>query len=227
MGAAAATAARAASASGTSATELASRASKAPRLARLLWVPLLVAPIRLALGALGLVGARLAGLDGERALVTFALGAGVMMVTALGDPRARVLGPKGQPEPVAAAVAKRALPIVDEKIVEVTGDADDLTIHFADGGTLHREAVFHRAPTRQHSGLAEQLGCEVLPDGTIKVDEIGQTSTPGVSAAGDMAKLPGMPDATTLVVLGAADGVRAAVWMEGDLFRSGLGVFPS
>ncbi|MDQ2588960.1 NAD(P)/FAD-dependent oxidoreductase [Saccharothrix yanglingensis] len=136
-------------------------------------------------------------------------------------------GPIELPEPVAAAVAARALPIVDEKIVGITGDADDLTIHFADGSTLRREAVFHRAPTRQHSGLAEQLGCEVLPDGTIKVDEIGQTTTPGVSAAGDMAKLPGMPDATTLVVLGAADGVRAAVWMEGDLFRSGLGVFPS
>ncbi len=137
-------------------------------------------------------------------------------------------GPIELPGFVAEAVAKRELPIVDKKIREITGDADDLTIHFADGSALQREAIFHRAPTRQHSGLAEQLGCEVLPDGTIKVDEIGQTTVPGVAAAGDMAKLPGMPDATTLVVLGAADGVRAAVWMEGDLFRSGLGVvFPS
>lgn len=137
-------------------------------------------------------------------------------------------GPIELPGFVAEAVAKRELPIVDKKIREITGDVDDLTIHFADGSTLQREAIFHRAPTRQHSGLAEQLGCEVQPDGTIKVDEIGQTTVPGVAAAGDMAKLPGMPDATTLVVLGAADGVRAAVWMEGDLFRSSLGVvFPS
>ena len=68
-------------------------------------MPLLVAPIRLGLGALGLVGARLAGLDGERALITFAFGAGVMMVTALGDPRARVLAPRAEPEPVPAEAA--------------------------------------------------------------------------------------------------------------------------
>ena len=93
---------RGASASGSSGTEAASRALEAPRLARLLWVPLLVAPIRLALGALGVVGARLAGLDADRALITFALGAGVMMVSALGDPRARLLGARGEPEPVPA-----------------------------------------------------------------------------------------------------------------------------
>jgi thioredoxin reductase len=54
------------------------------------------------------------------------------------------------------------------------------------------------------------------------VDEIGQTTVPGVAAVGDTAKLPGMPVATTLVVLGAADGVRAAVWMDGGLFRGDL-----
>jgi thioredoxin reductase len=137
-------------------------------------------------------------------------------------------GPMNLPEPVASAVAKRELPIVDKLIREVTGESDDLTIHFADGTTLHREAVFHRAPTRQHSALAEQLGCEILPDGTIRVNEMQQTTVPGVAAAGDMAKLPALPDATTLVVLGAADGVRAAVWMDTELFRSDLGVvFPT
>jgi thioredoxin reductase len=137
-------------------------------------------------------------------------------------------GPVELHEPVRSAVAARELPIVDKPIREITGGVDDLTIHFTDGSTLHREAIFHRAPTRQHSALAEQLGCEVQPDGTIKVDEIQQTTVPGVAAAGDMAKLPGMPDATTLVVLGAADGVRAAVWMESDLFRGDLGiVFPA
>jgi thioredoxin reductase len=137
-------------------------------------------------------------------------------------------GPLNLPEPVASAVAKRELPIVDKLIREITGEADDLTIHFADGTTLHRQAIFHRAPTRQHSALAEQLGCEILPDGTIRVNEMQQTTVPGVAAAGDMAKLPALPDATTLVVLGAADGVRAAVWMDAELFRSDLGVvFPT
>lgn len=131
------------------------------------------------------------------------------------------------PEPVAEAVAKRDLPVLSTPIREITGEPDDLTVHFADGETLARQTVFHRAPTRQHSTLAAQLGCEVLPDGTIRVDEMQQTTVPGVAAAGDMAKLPGLPAATTLVVLGAGDGVRAAVWMDGELFRSDLGVtFP-
>lgn len=136
-------------------------------------------------------------------------------------------GPMEFPAPVASAVAVRELPIVDKPIREITGDVDDLTIHFDDASMLRREAIFHRAPTRQHSGLAEQLGCEVLPDGTIRVDETQQTTVPGVAAVGDMAKLPAVPDATTLVVLGAGDGVRAALWMETDMFRADLGVvFP-
>jgi thioredoxin reductase len=133
-------------------------------------------------------------------------------------------GPLELPEPVASAAKARELQIADAPIREITGDLDDLTIHFADGTSLHRQAIFHRAPTRQHSNLAEQLGCEVLPDGTIKVDELQRTTAPGVSAAGDLAKLPAVPDATTLVVLGAGDGVRAALWMDLELFRSGLGV---
>jgi thioredoxin reductase len=131
------------------------------------------------------------------------------------------------PEPVASAVANSKVFTMDAPIQKITGEVDDLTIHFTDGRTLHRQAIFHRAPTRQHSDLATQLGCEMLPDGTIKVNELQQTTVPGVSAVGDMAKLPAVPDATTLVVLGAGDGVRAALWMETDLFRSDLGiVFP-
>lgn len=136
-------------------------------------------------------------------------------------------GPLEFPEPVRSAVANSKVFTMDSKIERITGEQDDLTIHFTDGRTLGRQAIFHRAPTRQHSDLAEQLGCEILPDGTVKVNDLQQTTVPGVSAVGDMAKLPAVPDATTLVVLGAGDGVRAALWMESDLFRSDLGiVFP-
>ncbi|MFC3456333.1 NAD(P)/FAD-dependent oxidoreductase [Amycolatopsis speibonae] len=127
------------------------------------------------------------------------------------------------PERITVTAAERGVPVVDKKIAEITGTPGDLTIRFADGDEVRREAIFHRAPSGRQSALAEQLGCEILPDGTVKVDETGLTTVPGVAAAGDMAKLPGLPDATTLVALGAADGVRAAVWMDGDLFRSGLG----
>lgn len=137
-------------------------------------------------------------------------------------------GPLELSEPVRSAVADSGLRVIDTAVTEVVGELDDLTIRFADGATLARQAIFHRAPTRQHSGLAAQLGCEILLDGTVRVDELQQTTVPGVAAAGDTAKLLAVPDATTLVVLGAADGVRAALWMEADLFRGDLGiVFPA
>jgi len=135
-------------------------------------------------------------------------------------------GPLEIPAEIQTQLDERGVQVADAPITRLTGEADDLTIEFADGRTLRRQAIFHRAPTRQHSALAAQLGCEILPDGTVQVDELQQTTVPGVAAAGDTAKLERVPDATTLVVLGAADGVRTALWMETDLFRSDLGLDP-
>ncbi|OJG08497.1 hypothetical protein BG618_00389 [Pseudonocardia autotrophica] len=49
---------------------------------------------------------------------------------------------------------------------------------------------------------------------------------PGGSAAGDAARQPGLPDGVTLVGVGAGSGVAAAVWLEQELFRTGLPVAP-
>ena len=65
-------------------------------------MPLVVAPIRLALGILALAAAGLTGLSGERALVAFAFGTCVMMLAALADPRARLLQQRDPAEPVPA-----------------------------------------------------------------------------------------------------------------------------
>jgi thioredoxin reductase len=132
-------------------------------------------------------------------------------------------GPADLPDAIRGKLDKRGVRLIESPIHRVTGELDDLTVEFTDGSTVHRQAVFHRAPTRQHSELAHQLGCEILPDGTVRVDELQRTTVPGVAAAGDTAKLPAVPDAATLVSLGAADGVRAAVWMDGFLFRDDLG----
>ncbi len=36
------------------------------------------------------------------------------------------------------------------------------------------------------SGLAQRLGCTLMDDGAVQVIELGQTTVPGVYAAGDM-----------------------------------------
>jgi thioredoxin reductase len=136
-------------------------------------------------------------------------------------------GPLDLPDTLAARLDEHGVRHIAEPIVAVTGERDDLTLRFADGTTLARQAIFHRPPSRQHSTLAEELGCTILPDGTVRVDERQQTSVPGISAAGDTAKLEPVPEATTFVVAGASDGVRAAVWMENDLFSDDVGLTQS
>ncbi|WP_433323783.1 NAD(P)/FAD-dependent oxidoreductase [Spirillospora sp. CA-294931] len=135
-------------------------------------------------------------------------------------------GPLELPDEITKRLAERGVRVITEPVTEITGGLGELDLRLADGTVLRREAIYHRAPTRQHSELAAQLGCEILDDGTVRVDELQRTTVPGVAAAGDTAKLPAVPDAATLVSLGAADGVRAALWMEGDLFRSSLGLAP-
>ncbi|MFG1706610.1 NAD(P)/FAD-dependent oxidoreductase [Nonomuraea sp. M3C6] len=136
-------------------------------------------------------------------------------------------GPLELPAVIAAKLDEKGVRVIDIPITRVAGEPGALELHFADGSTLARQDIYHRAPTRQHSALAAELGCRLNDDGTVRVNELQETTVPGVAAAGDTAKLPAVPDAPTLVSLGTADGVRAAVWMDGDLFRSDLGLVPS
>jgi thioredoxin reductase len=69
-----------------------------------------------------------------------------------------------------------------------TGEDGLRAIIFRDGRRLEREHIFMRPPHQQRSPLASQLGCVMSDDGLyVKVDAKGETSVPGVYAAGDMA----------------------------------------
>ncbi|MGL4744560.1 MAG: NAD(P)/FAD-dependent oxidoreductase [Phycicoccus sp.] len=135
-------------------------------------------------------------------------------------------GPHALPAEVVATLEALELPVMDQPVTELTGDLGALRLHLDDGTTVDCEVVFHRAPTRQHAPLATQLGVEMLPDGYVQVDEFAHTSVPGVAAAGDLARLSALPDGLTLVSQAAADGVRAAVWLEQGMFRASLPVPP-
>ena len=84
-------------------------------------------------------------------------------------------------------LSKNNISIREERIVRVEGKNGQLeNIVFANGETLARKAIFFRPKQQQHSVLAKQLGCEFTDFGTVKVDDFGQTSVPGVYAGGDM-----------------------------------------
>ncbi|MDT5025549.1 MAG: hypothetical protein QOE61_1975 [Micromonosporaceae bacterium] len=133
-------------------------------------------------------------------------------------------GPHRLPEPVLANLRALDIQVIQEPVTELSGELDDLTLHFADGTRMARHVAFHRAPVELQTSLAAQLGAELLPDGYVRVDEFAQTTVPGVAAAGDLARLPALPDGLTLVSQAAADGVRAAFWLEQGMFRASLPV---
>jgi thioredoxin reductase len=105
-----------------------------------------------------------------------------------------------------------------EPIARLDGGGGRLQrIVFDQGEPAERAAAFLHAPTRQRSDLPRQLGCELLDDGSVQVDDLGQTSVPGVLAAGDMARRPTMPVPGAQVVIAAAEGAIAAVAIDQTL----------
>jgi thioredoxin reductase len=104
----------------------------------------------------------------------------------------------------------------------VGGDGRLERIEFHQGEPVTRAAAFLHAPTRQASDLPRQLGCTLLDDGSVMVDDLGQTSVPGVFAAGDMARRPSMPLPGAQVVIAAAEGAIAAVAIDQQLLLQQL-----
>lgn len=126
-------------------------------------------------------------------------------------------------EGVVQLLASRSIPVRDERLIRVDGDGDAIgQLVFAEGPTLQRRAMFLHPRTRQRSSLPAQLGCSLLDDGSISVDDLGHTDVSGVYAAGDMARRPTMPFPGAQVVIAAAEGAVAALFIDQELFFEDL-----
>lgn len=110
-----------------------------------------------------------------------------------------------------------------ERIERLEPDGGRLgRILFAEGAPLPRRALFVQCENRQASDLPAALGCRLLDDGAVEVDDMQRTSVPGVSAAGDLARHPSMTLPGSMVSLAAAAGTVAAVGIDQDLLKSDL-----
>lgn len=105
------------------------------------------------------------------------------------------LGVRVSAEPVAAVAPEAA----DVRITTAS------TAHTAAGVFVVSGSLRHRAP------FADQLGLELLPSGSIEIDDFGRTSQPGVFAAGDLAHRASLPGPMASVLLASAAGQMAAV----------------
>ncbi len=78
------------------------------------------------------------------------------------------------------------VPIIESSIAAIEHKHGLMSaLHLNDSPSIELTALFTRVPFRQHSDLAQQVGASMTPTGLIAVSEFGQTSVPGLYAAGD------------------------------------------
>lgn len=107
----------------------------------------------------------------------------------------------------------RGIGVVEANVTEYERLKGELSaLHLSDGQRVARQAVFMRPPMSLRGNLPQQLGCTLSADGLqVVVNEMGQTSVPGVYAAGDMVS------PMHAVIVAAASGTKAAAMMNHKL----------
>ncbi len=105
--------------------------------------------------------------------------------------------------------------LLERNAVRFLGERGDLTGVELDGGeVLPASLVMFSVAHAPRTDLAEALGCLLDDDGYVAVDGQGETSVPGVYAAGDLT--PGLQ----LSMVAAASGVTAGVAAAQSFFGS-------
>lgn len=95
----------------------------------------------------------------------------------------------------------------------MSGASSQLALHFADGSTVTRRAIFLNTTLHLASRLPVELGCELDGSSRLVVGANWETTVPGVYAAGDIAT------PRKQVVVAAASGAEAAMALNGALVR--------
>jgi thioredoxin reductase len=138
-----------------------------------------------------------------------------------------VLCASGQPldEDLAERLAANAVRVLGEPVTRFEGRGGQLErIVVAHGEPLERDAVFIATVLHQRSDLAARLGCALLADGCVEVDELARTSMAGVYAAGDMAHRAALPMPFAAVSWASASGTLAGAMLDQDLLTADFGL---
>lgn len=109
---------------------------------------------------------------------------------------------------------RRGIKLITSRIERLEGARGRLRrIVFRDGSSLDRDAIFFTAPQDQRCTIAHDLGCELTTQHVIKATRRQRTNIPGVYVAGDAAR------DVHFAIVAAAEGAKAAVWMDDELSR--------
>lgn len=112
-------------------------------------------------------------------------------------------------------LARHGVEIHEEGASALLGERGALFgVRLEGGGVVDCSMAFFTIQHEPVNGLAEQLGCELDPDGYVLVNDMGLTSIPGVYAAGDLT--PGMQLVPIAAAKGTVAGVAAAMSLRGE-----------
>jgi thioredoxin reductase len=112
-------------------------------------------------------------------------------------------------------LGRHGIELREDDAVALVGTRGDLRgVRLAGGEVLAADLVFFSIAHRPRLELAAQLGCQMDADGCLCVDRDGRTSIDGCYAAGDIT--PGFQLAAVAVGKGAAEGVAAAISLQGE-----------
>jgi thioredoxin reductase len=113
---------------------------------------------------------------------------------------------------VRADMARRNVPVIDGRIVEIAHqDGKIATVNLDTGRNVAVDVLFAHPRNRPSASLHEKLGLETVdtPVGiALKVDDRRETSLPGIYAAGDLAN----PMAS--VTLASSNGAMAGIFAQ-------------
>jgi thioredoxin reductase len=114
-----------------------------------------------------------------------------------------------------AALDRAGVGVVDGTPAALLGPREALAgVRLADGRVVSASKAFFSVGHEPRTGLATLLGCALDADGVVAVDEHGETSVPGVYAAGDVT--PGMQLVAVAVGQGTVAGIACATSLHGD-----------
>ena len=109
------------------------------------------------------------------------------------------------------------VPIIETEVAAIEHENGQLTnLRFVDESAYTLDAIFSRVLFRQHSDLANQLGCDLAESGLIKASEFGQTNVASVFAAGDASS------SMRQVSLAVTKGNLAGIWINRELIEEDL-----
>ncbi|MFT3823141.1 MAG: NAD(P)/FAD-dependent oxidoreductase [Chitinophagaceae bacterium] len=81
---------------------------------------------------------------------------------------------------------RKNIAVIEKQITSIEHDNGYIQhLVFNDGSRQALTALYAKLPMEQHCTIPQELGCELLESGFIKVDDFQKTTVPGIYAAGD------------------------------------------